>query len=175
MPRPTTQTAAFDPASRPQLTGIFIPRAILEDARLSVLDKVLFGLLDGYARGERGCFASNSYLARVLVKSPRTIRDALMGLEKLGLVRRRFAAWHRTFPDGSTVPSELRQRTIATVSSLAIETAQGGRRKIAGGGGEKSPPYSKERLNTNPPNPPKGGRGRVRKVKLTAKDYESGF
>lgn len=145
----------------PGLTGIFVPRAILEDQRLSLLEKVLFGLLDGFARGERGCFASNGYLARCLGRSNRCVRLALANLEAAGLVRR--------------IGSENR-RTIATVSALAIASNQGegGRKKIAGGGGRKLPTDIKERLK-DPPNPPKGGRRKFLKIKLTAADYGNGF
>lgn len=168
---PTTTPAAADQPERPQLNGIFVPRAILEDGRLTLLEKLLFGLLDGYAKGERGCFASNGYFSRIFGRTPRAIRDAIATLEAAGLVRRRNLVDFKN-PDSKYGFS---RRTIETVSSAAIRQAQewGGRKKIAGGGGRKLPPYNKG-IGDNPPNPPKGGR-RVRKIKLTGKDYGRGF
>lgn len=169
--QPATTEALDTTEARPQLTGIFLPRAVLEDGRLSLLEKVLFGLLDGYARGEKGCFASNGYLARVLGRTPRAIRDAISALEVAGLVRRRSIS----SPSSGERNYGFDRRIIETVSAQAIRRAidEGGRKKTSGGGGRKLPPYIKER-DKHPPNPPKGGR-KGRRVKLTSKDYENGF
>lgn len=171
---PTIQTAAKDPALRPQLSGIFVPRAILEDPRLTLLEKLLFGLLDGYAKGELGCFASNGYFSRVFGRTPRAIRGAILNLEAAGLVRRR-SAYSFTNPDKK---GGLSRREIETVSTYAIRQVQDAarRKKISGGGGRKFPPYNKEILD-NPPNPPIGGKrpSRLKKIKLTSKDYGRGF
>lgn len=169
--QPATTEALDETEARPQLTGIFLPRAVLEDGRLSLLEKVLFGLLDGYARGEKGCFASNGYLARVLGRTPRAIRDAISALEAAGLVRRRNLVDFKN-PDSKY---GFTRRTIETVSAQAIRRAiaEGGRKKTSGGGGRKLPPYIKE-IDKDPPSPPKGGR-KARRIKLTAKDYQNGF
>lgn len=148
-------------------TGVFIPRLVLEDARLSPAARILFGALDGLARTERGCWASSQYLCGICGMKPRQLRNLLADLERLGYIS-------RTLTGRNT-------RTIYTVTTRALEGV-GGRQKIAGGVGKKLPPYSKEdKLNT--PQPPcEGGekvlkhRGKRRRaMRLTKEDFARGF
>ena len=43
--------------------GIWIPREIWLDSELTALDKIILAEIDSLDNGERGCFASNKYLA----------------------------------------------------------------------------------------------------------------
>jgi hypothetical protein len=43
--------------------GVWIPKAIWLDSRLTALDKVILTEIDSLDQGERGCFASNKHIA----------------------------------------------------------------------------------------------------------------
>lgn len=43
--------------------GVWIPKAVWLDERLTALDKVIFTEIDSLDQGERGCYASNQYIA----------------------------------------------------------------------------------------------------------------
>lgn len=150
-----------------RFTGIFVPRIVLDDPRLSATDRILFGMLDGLNEPGRGCYGSNAYLAARLNIAQRTLQDGLERLEQLGYVLRGYQGG---------------RRTIKTVSAVALE----GVRKTAGGDAEnrvggcgKPHPYSKgdsKEITDNPPTPLKGGkRVRRRAMKVNSEDYSRGF
>lgn len=150
--------------------GVFVPRIVLEDERLTAPARILFGCLDGLSKTEQGCFASTPYLARIVGVKPRHIRNLLRRLESLGYITRgsNFAGW----------------RVIKTVSAAALETAsQGAALECLGaapqcrGGRHHSATYRIEDKDNKPPNPLKRGKKsfRVKKVKLEQGDYARGF
>lgn len=156
-PRTTNQPDLF--------SGVFVPRLVLEDNRLTAPARILFGVLDGLGKSERGCYASCGYLARIVSVKPRQLRNLLSDLERLGYITR------TPIPGGG--------RILKTVTSQALQTVQGGRQWIAGGGGNGLPTYRIEDKH-NPLTPLKGGkvkralRARNRK-RLTGEDYGNGF
>lgn len=70
-----------------EFTGIWIPREIWEDDRLSIHDKVAFAVISGLARGEAGCFATNKALAEFCKTSERQICRTVGNLIKFGYLR----------------------------------------------------------------------------------------
>ena len=70
-----------------EFTGIWIPREIWEDDRLSIHDKVAFAVISGLARGEAGCFATNKALAEFCKTSERQICRTVGNLIKFGYIR----------------------------------------------------------------------------------------
>lgn len=156
-----------DTESTDRFTGIFVPRIVLDDPRLTPTDRILFGMLDGLNEPGRGCFGSNAYLAARLRIKPRTLQDSLEKLEALGYVHRGYV---------------LSRRIIRTVSAVALE----GVRQTAGGdavnrvGGCGIPhPYIKgdsKEITDNPPTPLKrGAKVRRRALKVNPEDYSRGF
>lgn len=152
------------PQAQDLFTGIFIPRAVLEDGRLTAPARILFGCLDGLGRSEKGCYASSSYLARILGVKPRQVRNLIKTLEALGYVSRQV--------------TKRNQRTIFTVTAKALQTVKaggGGRQQIAEGVGNRLP-HILIKDKDNPPTPLKGGGRRSRNRKaLKGEDYANGF
>lgn len=70
-----------------EFTGIWIPREIWEDDRLSIHDKVAFAVISGLARGEAGCYATNKALAEFCKTSERQICRTVGNLIKFGYLR----------------------------------------------------------------------------------------
>ncbi len=70
-----------------EFTGIWIPREIWEDDRLSIYDKVAFAVISSLARGETGCFATNKALAEFCKVSERQICRTVGNLIKFGYLR----------------------------------------------------------------------------------------
>lgn len=120
-------------------SGIFVPRFILEDKRLGHLDRILFGLIEGFAKSERGFFASNGFCSRLLGISPRRIQMSLKTLEEAGVIRRRLSIV-------STKPFKV-ERTIRSVSSSALERAtEPGREKNFAPHAKKTSPPPRRKL-----------------------------
>ena len=76
--------------------GVWIPKEIYLDERLSALDKIIFTEINSLD-GEEGCFASNEYLAKFCQCSEAKITKSIALLKKLGYLyvkkfdgRRRF-------------------------------------------------------------------------------------
>ena len=65
--------------------GIWIPKEIWLNERLSSTDKMLFAEINSLD-GEDGCFASNEYLAEFMHLKTRSIQDSLKRLKEEGLV-----------------------------------------------------------------------------------------
>ena len=68
--------------------GIWVPEVILQDSRLSPIEKLIGSLIISLDRGEEGCWASNQYLARMCLCSVTTVSTAISKLIKLGYIRR---------------------------------------------------------------------------------------
>lgn len=67
--------------------GVWIPREVWLDERLSALDKVILTEIDSLDQGERGCYASNQHLADFCQCSARKVSDAVAKLIECGYVR----------------------------------------------------------------------------------------
>lgn len=69
-------------------TGLWIPAAIVQDNRLTLLEKLLYAEIDALDKGndDKGCFASNAYLAKIIGSTERSISNAISNLKSLGLL-----------------------------------------------------------------------------------------
>ena len=65
--------------------GVWIPAEVWLDDRLSPLDKMILMEVDSLDADERGCFASNTYLAKFCHCSERKVSEAISKLSGLGL------------------------------------------------------------------------------------------
>jgi len=68
------------------LPDIGIPAEVLFHPKLSSTEKILYGLIRNLAHGERGCFASNNWLAGLLGLNPQTISNSIGDLRKSGFI-----------------------------------------------------------------------------------------
>ena len=64
--------------------GVWIPKAVWLDRRLSALDKMILTEIDSLASEERGCFASNAYIADFCQCSEAKVTRSISLLIKLG-------------------------------------------------------------------------------------------
>ena len=64
--------------------GVWIPKEIWLDERLNALEKIIFVEIDSLCSDERGCFASNQYLAEFCQCSETKISKAISKLIDLG-------------------------------------------------------------------------------------------
>jgi Mn-dependent DtxR family transcriptional regulator len=71
--------------SKREFKGIWIPKYIWEHENLSPLEKILFAEIDSF-EGKNGCFASNSYLAKILKVSPGRISQMVSSLKEKGFI-----------------------------------------------------------------------------------------
>lgn len=94
----------------PAFTGIWIPREVLEDERLSMTDKFVYAIVDGLDN-EEGCWASNGYIAKIANVTDRQVKNIIKTLVECGLVVR------QTAPDGT--------RVLRTVTRLALLKVRG--------------------------------------------------
>lgn len=67
--------------------GIWIPREIWLDNRLSALDKVILAEIDSLDQGDRGCFASNKHIADFCQCSEAKVTKSIAVLKKYGYVK----------------------------------------------------------------------------------------
>ena len=67
--------------------GVFIPKAVWLDARLSALDKIILTEIDSLDSSDRGCFASNKHIAEFCQCSETKVSTAISKLVKLGYLR----------------------------------------------------------------------------------------
>lgn len=64
--------------------GVWIPKTVWLDRRLSALDKMILTEIDSLASEERGCFASNAYIADFCQCSEAKVTKSISLLIKLG-------------------------------------------------------------------------------------------
>ena len=64
--------------------GVWIPKAVWLDSRLSALDKIILTEIDSLDHGESGCFASNKYISEFCQCSETKVSTAISKLIKLG-------------------------------------------------------------------------------------------
>lgn len=67
--------------------GVWIVRDVWLDKRLNALEKVILTEIDSLDNGERGCYASNKYLAEFCQCSETKVSTAVSKLVKLGYLR----------------------------------------------------------------------------------------
>lgn len=79
------------PNDTPQrgFTGLWIPAFIVLDERLTLLEKMLYAEVDALDKGNenKGCYASNEYLAEIMGAKERTITESFTRLKRFGLIR----------------------------------------------------------------------------------------
>ncbi len=68
------------------LPDIGIPAEVLFHPKLSSTEKILYGLIRNLAHGERGCYASNNWLAGLLGLNPQTISNSIGNLQAWELI-----------------------------------------------------------------------------------------
>lgn len=66
--------------------GVWIPREVWLDKRLSALDKVILTEIDSLDQGDNGCYASNQHLAEFCQCSERKVSDAVTKLIQCGYI-----------------------------------------------------------------------------------------
>lgn len=67
--------------------GVWIPKAVWLDNRLTALDKVILTEIDSLDQGERGCFASNKHIADFCQCGERKVSESVSKLIKYGYLR----------------------------------------------------------------------------------------
>lgn len=70
-----------------EFKGIWIDRVVWLDERLSALDKCIFAEIDSYSLNEKGCYASNKYLAEFCQCSESQISKSISKLIKYGYLQ----------------------------------------------------------------------------------------
>lgn len=63
--------------------GVWIPKIVWFDERLNALDKIILAEIDSLDNGERGCYASNQYIAEFCQCSETKVSTAISKLIKL--------------------------------------------------------------------------------------------
>lgn len=66
-----------------EYTGVWIPAEVMESAKLTALDKLVYAEMAGF----KECFASNAWFAEKIGKSERSIQRSISNLIKLGFVK----------------------------------------------------------------------------------------
>lgn len=64
--------------------GVWIPKEVWLDERLSALDKVILTEIDSLDQGEKGCFASNQYIAEFCQCSATKVSNSVSKLIECG-------------------------------------------------------------------------------------------
>ena len=67
--------------------GVWIPKMVWLDERLTALDKVILTEIDSLDQGERGCYASNKHIADFCQCSERKVSESISQLLKYGYLR----------------------------------------------------------------------------------------
>lgn len=78
----------YDTQRTPQrdFKGIWIPRKIWFDERLTALDKIILAEIDSLDAGEQGCYASNAHIASFCQCSERKVSEAIARLIELDYI-----------------------------------------------------------------------------------------
>jgi hypothetical protein len=66
--------------------GVWIPKEIWLNTELSIIEKVLLVEIDSLDNSERGCFASNEYLASFVQLSEGRVANIIVDLKKRGFI-----------------------------------------------------------------------------------------
>jgi hypothetical protein len=136
-------------------TGIWIPRQVWLDKRLSYFEKCLLSEIHSLDHPERGCHASNKYFMEFFNERERKIQDGLSKLKSLGYIRyENFDGRIRTLR--SDLYGDKSLFSTPGVSKSAPHTCQNPHLSPIG---EFIEPDNKadNKDKENPPNPQKGG------------------
>lgn len=103
--------------------GIWIPKEVWLDGRLSPLDKVILMEIDSLDQTDRGCFAGNKRIAEFCQCSERKVTDSVKKLKAIGYLR------EESF-DGRTrcLKSNLKRDSQNLLSRVAKSAMQGGKK-----------------------------------------------
>ena len=96
--------------------GVWIPREIWLDDRLNALDKVILTEIDSLDSSEKGCWASNKYIAEFCQCSESKVSQTITKLTKLGYLR--------------VVSFDGRQREIKSNIAMGIKNYEADSQKI---------------------------------------------
>ncbi len=88
--------------------GIWLPKELLADERLTPQEKMLAAEIDSLDCGELRCFASNEYFQKIFKVSERVIQQMISKLKALGLI-----SFHST--DGRTRRLQSHLKTVYTL------------------------------------------------------------
>lgn len=96
--------------------GIWIPREVWEDRRLTWYDKIILMEIDSFTQRDQPCFVSDRHLSEFVGIAERTVRKSLSNLVELGLVeragfdgRKRFL---RSLLPGNSAPTAAQPGTV---------------------------------------------------------------
>lgn len=67
--------------------GVWIPSEVYLDERLNALEKIILAEIDSLDVGEKGCFATNQYIASFCQCSERKVTEAISKLIRFGYIR----------------------------------------------------------------------------------------
>jgi len=93
--------------------GVFIPREVLLNESLTSTEKMLYGIIQSLDN-DRGCYASNGYLGRMLGVGQETVRQGISNLEDSKLVSRSASDSGRTIRTTSTLSLVKAPKNICT-------------------------------------------------------------
>lgn len=91
----------------PMFAGVFIPREVLLDADISASGKIIFAIIQSLDN-DKGCFASNEYIGKMLGLSDSSVRASIGDLLKKNYITR--------------VVTETGVRTIRTCTTSSFAT-----------------------------------------------------
>jgi Mn-dependent DtxR family transcriptional regulator len=68
--------------SKREFKGIWIPKEIWEESKLSIMEKIMLAEIDSF-ESKNGCFASNSFFGKLLKLTPGRISQMITKLKKM--------------------------------------------------------------------------------------------
>lgn len=68
-------------------TGLWIPAEIVLNKEVGWIEKCIYSYIHSLSKAEKGCFASNEYLAKVFSISASSISKYISNLKKVGLIK----------------------------------------------------------------------------------------
>ena len=74
------------PETNRDFKGVWIPKEVWLDTRLNALDKIILTEIDSLDQGDRGCYASNEYIAAFCQCSERKVSAAISKLIEYGYI-----------------------------------------------------------------------------------------
>ena len=143
------------------IVGIGIPAEVLFNPELSIIDQKLFGIIQLLSKTSQGCFASNNYLAQIMMGySPQTITNSISKLNKLGYVKSELRETPRGTVRHVFIDPEYTKRyesIVTTVSDFLVYSREnnispqpdGIKRLLGGGITDIIPPYNPGYTNGN--------------------------
>ena len=103
--------------------GVWIPKEVYLDRRLSALDKMIFVEVDSLSNSETGCYASNQYLADFCQCSDRKVSDAISRLIKYGYIHvENFDGRRRVLKSDLTVQGRQEETSNQTRKKCEADT-----------------------------------------------------